>query len=116
MANKFEKKYLTNTMLKLSNARDVPTVVEIVRRAARILTGADGATFILRDYEKCFYVDEDAISPFWKGKRFPIDKCLSGWAMINKESVLVKDVFDDSRILLETYTPTFTSTNSLILI
>ncbi len=107
MANKFEKKYLTSTMLKLSNARDVPTIVEIVRRAARILTGADGATFILRDCDKCFYVDEDAISPLWKGKRFSMDTCISGWAMTNKESVLIKDIFEDSRIPLETYSRTF---------
>jgi hypothetical protein len=107
MANKFEIKYLTNTMLKLSNAKDVPTIVEVVRRAARILTGADGATFILRDFDKCFYVDEDTISPLWKGKRFSIDDCIGGWAMINKESALVKDVFEDSRIPPETYSSTF---------
>lgn len=107
MTNKFEKEYLTNTMLKLSGARDVPTIVEIVRHAARVLTGADGSTFILRDYDKCFYVDEDAISPLWKGKRIPIDKCLSGRAIINRESIIVKDVFEDSRVLLETNPPTF---------
>jgi len=27
---------------------------------ARELTGVDGATFVLRDRDKCFYADEDA--------------------------------------------------------
>jgi GAF domain-containing protein len=107
MTNKFEKNYLTDTMLKLSNARDVPTIIEIVRHAARILTGADGADFILKDNDKCFYVDEDAISPLWKGERLPIEACISGWVMINKESVLIKDIFDDPRIPLATYSTTF---------
>ena len=30
----------------LSVARDLPTIMAIVRRTARVLTGADGATFI----------------------------------------------------------------------
>ncbi len=44
----------------------------VVRHAARELTGADGATFVLRDADKCFYADEDAIAPLWKGQRFPM--------------------------------------------
>lgn len=31
------------------------------RRAARELTGAHGATFVLRDNDLCYYADEDAI-------------------------------------------------------
>ncbi len=78
MVNNFERNYLTDVMLKLSTARDVPAIVvpaivEIVRHAARVLTGADGATFILKDKDKCYYVDEDAIEPLWKGKRFPLE-------------------------------------------
>ena len=51
---------------ELSLARDLGTVMHIVRTAARRLTGADGATFILREGEHCYYADEDAISPLWK--------------------------------------------------
>ena len=42
------------------------------------LVGADGATFVLRDGDCCYYVDEDAISPLWKGQRFPLEACISG--------------------------------------
>jgi hypothetical protein len=53
----------------------------VIRTAARQLTGADGATFVLRDGNHCHYSDEDAIAPLWKGLRFPLDQCISGWVM-----------------------------------
>ena len=64
---------LIEVVQELSLARGLDAIVEIVRHAARELTGADGATFVLRDDDKCFYVDEDAISPLWKGQRFPLE-------------------------------------------
>lgn len=62
---------LVDVVQRLSLTRSRDEVQEIVRRAARQLTGADGATWILRDRDFCFYADEDAISPLWKGQRFP---------------------------------------------
>jgi len=92
---------------ELSLARDLETVMTIVRKAARELTGADGATFILRDGEQCFYADEDAIGPLWKGLRFPINDCISGWSMIHREQVVIEDITIDERIPQEAYSPTF---------
>ena len=66
---------------ELSLARDLQTVTAIVAGAARELTGADGATFVLREGEQCYYADEDAIAPLWKGRRFPLSACISGWVM-----------------------------------
>ncbi len=60
-------------------------VVEIVRHAARELVDAEGATFVLRDEGQCYYVDEDAIQPLWRGQRLPLDACISGWAMLHSE-------------------------------
>lgn len=99
--------YLIGVIQELSLAKNTESIVEIVRHAARELTGADGATFVLRDGEKCYYVDEDAISPLWKGSRFPIDDCVSGWAMKHKESVLIPDIYNDGRIPIDLYEPTF---------
>jgi hypothetical protein len=56
-------KRLTQAVQELSMARDPDAVVEVVRHAARELVGADGATFVLRDNEQCFYRDENAICP-----------------------------------------------------
>lgn len=58
---------LLTVVQELSLARDLPTVMAIIRLAARELVRADGATFVLRDDGKCYYVDEDAIPPLWKG-------------------------------------------------
>ena len=92
---------------QLSMARDIQAVMKIVRSAARELTGADGATFILREDNQCFYADEDAISPLWKGLRFPLDQCISGWAMIHREQVIIEDITLDLRVPQEAYKPTF---------
>ena len=98
---------LIRVVQELSMARDVDRVAEIVRRAARELTGADGATFVLRDGQQCFYRDEDAISPLWKGQRFPMSLCISGWAMLNRQATVIPDIYLDPRIPHEAYRPTF---------
>ena len=38
---------------------------------------------------------EDAIEPLWKGQRFPLGQCISGWAMLNKRSVAIEDIYVD---------------------
>jgi signal transduction histidine kinase len=91
----------------LSRARTAETVRDVVRHAARELVGADGATFVLRDHEQCHYVDEDAIAPLWKGQRFPITACISGWSMLHGEPVVIEDVFQDARIPHDAYRRTF---------
>ena len=98
---------LIRVVQELSMARDVDRVAEIVRHAARELTGADGATFVLRDGNQCFYRDEDAISPLWKGQRFPMSLCISGWAMLNRQATVIPDIYLDPRIPHEAYRPTF---------
>jgi signal transduction histidine kinase len=100
-------KRLVLAVQELSMARELDTVMAIVRSAARELTGADGATFILREGEQCFYADEDAIGPLWKGLRFPIEDCISGWSMIHREQVIIEDITLDKRIPQEAYKPTF---------
>jgi two-component system CheB/CheR fusion protein len=92
---------------QLDGAASIGQVGEIVRSAARRVTRAGGATFVLRDGDLCFYADEDAIGPLWKGQRFPMSECISGWAMLHKESVAVPDIERDSRIPLDAYRPTF---------
>jgi diguanylate cyclase (GGDEF)-like protein len=92
---------------ELSLARDVAGVQRIVRHAARELTGADGATFVLRDSGYCYYADEDAIEPLWKGQRFPMSACISGWSMLNAQSVVIPDIYRDDRIPHDAYRWTF---------
>lgn len=98
---------LVDTVQQLSQARDINTVTAIVRTAARKLTGADGATFVLKDKDQCYYADEDAIAPLWKGQRFPMSACVSGWVMQRKEPVLIEDIYKDDRVPIDAYKPTF---------
>jgi hypothetical protein len=98
---------LIDVIQRLSSARDVATVQDIVRRAARRLTDADGATFVLCDADRCHYVDEDAIGPLWKGQKFPMSACVSGWAMLNHQTVVIEDVFTDPRVPHDVYRATF---------
>ncbi len=99
---------------ELSKAHDLAQIMKIVRRGARELVGSDGATFVLRDRGMCYYADEDAISPLWKGQRFPLQNCISGWAMLNKEAVAIEDIYQDSRIPIETYRPTFVKSLAMV--
>lgn len=64
----FQVEFLLDVIQKLSLAKDLETIMFIVRKAARTLTGADGSTFVLRDGNQCYYAEEDAIAPLWKGK------------------------------------------------
>ena len=69
---------LVQVAQELSTVRELREIMSVVRDAARELTGADGATFVLREGKNCFYADENAIAPLWKGRRFPITGCISG--------------------------------------
>ncbi len=106
--------YLIEVVQDLSVARDLDHVMRIVRHAARMLIGADGATFVLRDGDQCFYADEEAIGPLWKGLHFPMRVCISGWVMINRTPVVIDDVFSDPRISQDTYRATFVRSLAMV--
>ena len=91
----------------LEQATDVVGIGRIVRTAARALAHADGATFVLSDGPHCFYEDEDAIAPLWKGQRFLKDHCVTGWAMMHGEPAVIRDILVDERVPLAAYAPTF---------
>ncbi|MGZ4683820.1 MAG: GAF domain-containing protein [Acidimicrobiales bacterium] len=98
---------LDEALSRLEAATCLAEIQEIVRGTARHIVAAHGATFVLRDGEQCFYADEDAMSPLWKGQRFPITACISGWTMLNGTVAVVADISEDDRIPLEVYRPTF---------
>lgn len=98
---------LLQAVQELSLARNLSDIQEIVRTSARALSGADGATFVLRDDDNCYYADEDAIAPLWKGSRFPLTSRVSGWAMPNRDAAVIPDIYRDHRIPHTLYRPTF---------
>lgn len=98
---------LVEAITDLASARTLDEIADIVRHAARELTNADGATFVLRDGGSCYYMEEDAIAPLWRGHRFPLETCISGWAMLNRQGVAIPDIYVDDRIPHDAYRPTF---------
>lgn len=82
-------------------------VIDVVRAAARGVLWADGVTFVLRDGDFCHYIEEDAIGPLWKGRKFPLSSCISGWAMLNDQTAVIPDIYLDERIPHDVYRATF---------
>lgn len=98
---------LVSAVERLAGAETEEDVAAIARSAARALTGADGVSISLRRGARVVYIDEDAVSPLWKGQDFPIEACISGWAMVNRQTVVIEDIYGDPRIPLAAYEPTF---------
>ncbi len=92
---------------QIGAAGSAADIQRLVRSGARQLTGADGAALVLRDGSTCHYVDEDAIAPLWKGQRFPIEDCISGWSMLHGQPVVIEDVYADPRVPHDAFRPTF---------
>jgi GAF domain-containing protein len=98
---------LIRVVQRLSFCRDMESVMAVLRESARELTGADGVTIVLRDGDLCHYVEENAIEPLWKGRKFPLETCISGWCMLHRKQTVVPDIYADARIPHEAYRPTF---------
>jgi signal transduction histidine kinase len=105
---------LVAAVCELSHLRDLDGVMQVVRRTARELSGADGVTFVLREGNLVHYAEENAIGPLWKGRRFPAQACISGWAMIHRQTVVIEDIDVDDRIPHDAYAPTFVKSLAMI--
>lgn len=106
-ASRGEVDALVLALRAVAATRDLPGVMAAVRRHVRRLVRADGATFVLREGTMVHYADEDAIAPLWKGRRFPAQACISGIAMIRRESVVIEDIRRDPRVPQDAYRETF---------
>lgn len=106
--------FLEVAQLGLARATNLRAVAQIIRSVARRATPADGATFVLREGDLCHYYDEDAIGPLWKGSRFPMNTCISGWSMQRSEVVIVPDIYQDKRIPIAAYGPTFVKALAIV--
>jgi GAF domain-containing protein len=92
---------------RLANCRELSAVTSTLAEAMRERLHADGVTVVLRDGPNCYYCDENAIGPLWKGRRFPLERCISGWAMLNRVPVAIADIYADPRVPGDAYRPTF---------
>jgi signal transduction histidine kinase len=91
--------------MALSRSQDAVQAVAL--RAARALTAADGADFILRDGDQAFHAEEDSIAPLFKGRRFSFGASIGGWTIANRRHAVVADVNADARVAPELFRQTF---------
>ena len=99
---------------RLAIARSISEVMQITTQAARSLLHADGVTFVLRDGDLCYYAEEDAVSPLWKGRRFPMSACISGWCMTEEKTAVIPDIYADPRIPQDAYRSTFVRSLAMV--
>lgn len=97
----------TETATALLRPTTLPGVAGVARSAVRSRLACDGVTFIVREGDYCFYADEDSIAPLWAGQRFPMQECVSGWAMVHAEPAVIDDIDRDDRVPLEAYRSTY---------
>lgn len=115
-----ELKQTNQTLTQLLDVADQLTLAltpsdlaGIIKHAARQLIGADGVSIIFREGDQCHYVDEDAVSPLWKGQKFPMDGCVSGWAMHHRQPVTIENIEQDQRVPLNLYRHSFVKSLAL---
>ncbi len=101
------RKLLSVARERFAYAESLQDIVDLVRSTARAIFSSDGVTFVLREGDKCHYVDEDAIGPLWKGRKFPMKNCISGWCMLTGKTAAIEDIFADPRIPHDVYRRTF---------
>lgn len=98
---------LTHAIAQLAGARDASDVVEIIRSTARGMIGCQGIAVIRREGDLCHYIEEDAIGALWKGQKFPATACVSGWAMMDRKTIVIPDIDREPRVPRELYQRTF---------
>jgi hypothetical protein len=108
------RKLLSVLRDRLSTAEQLDDVIESVRLMARAIFSADGVAFVLNENGHCHYIEENAVGPLWKGQRFAMQHCISGWSMLNARTAVIEDVFKDARIPHDVYRQTFVA--SLIMV
>lgn len=101
------RQLLTAAMARLSRASSVEGIVVILRDCARTIGGADGIAVIRREGDQVAYVAEDALGTLWTGQRFPIESCISGLAILEAHPIHIPDIYDDPRVPIDAYRPTF---------
>ncbi len=102
-----ESQLLAAATRQFSASLQLQDLLPAICRAAREIADADGATFVLREGDQVHYVEENSIEPLWKGSRFPITSCVSGWAILEHKPAIVEDIYNDNRLPIAAYQSTF---------
>lgn len=99
---------------RLAAAQSQQEIAAIASQGVRALLKADGATFAVRDGDRCVYAEDDAISPLWKSQSIPMSATIAGWCMMNNQPASVPDIFEDYRVLPDAYRPSFVRSMAIV--
>jgi K+-sensing histidine kinase KdpD len=91
-------KMLVNVVQELFLAKNLEKITEIVVKFARELTGSDGAIFVLKADDQCYYAEENTLISLDKGQRFPINISLGGWCINHQEQMIIQDIYQEEKI------------------
>ncbi|NWO96252.1 hypothetical protein GY976_24265, partial [Escherichia coli] len=53
------------------------------------------------------------MTPLLAGERFPIENCISGLAILEARPIHIPDIYDDPRVPVDAYRPTFVRSMSM---
>lgn len=106
-------KPMSDALALLGQATSVEAALEILRAHSRAIGCADGVTVVRRDDAEVVYVGEDSIAPLWTGRRFAIEQCISGLAMIERRAIYIPDIRRDPRVPQEIYALTFVASMAM---
>ncbi len=104
---------MTGATERLSAVRTLDDILEILRSSARSILRSDGVTVVRREGDEVLYVGEDAIAPLWTGQRFSIRTCISGMAMMQRETIIIPDIRLDPRVPHNAYLSTFVASMAM---
>ncbi|NFV79681.1 GAF domain-containing protein [Magnetospirillum aberrantis] len=99
---------------RLAQASSVEEIARAIIGVGRRMIGCDGITFVINENGFCHYLDEDAISPLWKGNKYPAAHCISGWVMSNRRATMIPNIFQDERIPHDVYRRTFVKSLEMV--
>jgi len=97
----------------LGKAQSLAEILEILRSSARAILRSDGVAVVLREGGMVHYIGEDAIAPLWAGQRFPIATCVSGMAMMQRQTIVIPDIRVDPRVPHNAYLSTFVASMAM---
>ena len=104
---------LTQAERELQHCDSLTQVLEVLRERTRAIAAADGVAVVRREGAEVVYVGEDAIAPLWTGRRFAIETCVSGLAILQRSPIVIPDIRADDRVPLNAYLATFVQSMAL---
>jgi signal transduction histidine kinase len=98
---------LLDALRRLSLAPDLPKLAAGACRAARQVTAATGASFIVREGSVCHCIEEDSPVPLLKGRKVPLERGIAGWVVSRAETAIIDDMGHDERVDHDVYGDTY---------